>query len=181
VRDNKPDGVIGYAAVSLPESGAWQGFWVTSALAPAGDRLLAEARKTAGDLPGAQTLEGLPGAAPADQAAIGLLGAALCRLYAQGCENANLSADDARALEVRIGAVAAALVAVARAPWLLVEGRVDRLRGGHRTTVQAIDAADADEARERIAGEIARARQTRGAADDFVEAVLGAQPRRRDA
>jgi len=176
----RPKGVSGYVVASLPDTGAWQGFWVTSATAPAGATMLREARQATRGAAGGETLSGLPSADPADQAAIGLLSAVLCRLFAQGCENPKLTDREARAIEIQIGAVAAALVAAARSPWLLVEGRVDRLRGGHRTTVQAIDAADADAAREAIAGEIARGRQLRGAADDFIEAVLGAQPRRRN-
>lgn len=194
MRDTRPKGeVTGYVTVALDGFEHWQGFFVGAASEAPGRSLLRDARDALRGAPApptqggaaaegggaAETLRGLPDVRPEDQPLVGLLSAALVRLFAEGVSGAPVAPGRARALEDLIGGAAWALREVAGAPWLLVTGARDPGGRGWRTQVRRVEATDLDDARERTAAEIARLRQVQDIGEALVEDLINAAPRRR--
>ena len=134
-------------------------------------RDLREAHQQVGSQGAAEVSHALPGLTDADQVAVGSLSAVLAELPAMGLRQPPPAPAQAEAIMAGVGAATWALWKSSGQRWLLVTGARVPGRGGHATKVRRIEAGTMDEAREIMAAEVGRAKQTKAMADEMMDAV----------
>ena len=130
-----------------------------------------EANQQVGSQCGTQVNHGLPGLTDADQVAVGSLSAVLAELFAMGLRQPPPAPAQAEAIMAGVGAAMWAIWKASGQRWLLVTGTRVPGRDGHATKVRRIEAGTMDEAREVMAAEFGRAKQTKAMADEMMDAV----------
>ena len=159
----------GYVAISLPDTGDWQGFFVMPAYADAGRRMIALAQEVLITSPGGTEIrKRLGGDGVENQELVGALSAAAVEFFIQGVRNPQPEPAQATAIMAGMGAVAWALTETAGERWMLVTGRTEPGRTGLATSVATFDAPDLEAAKNAISAEVGRARIARDIRDAFV-------------
>lgn len=157
--DPAPADAMGLVAVSLPDTGEWQAFPVLPGYKEHAERVLREIR-AANREQGATEVRRTEGAYGDEERTVGGLCGTLAQVFATSHTEPRSEGAHSRALMTTIQAVAYALHSVTGERYLLITGKRAQGRPGFYSNLRRIEAATMDEAREKIAAEIDRARHT---------------------